>query len=126
MDKFFKNYWFILFSGVFFTLEALYLNFGISKDVSWNAYIKIVRYWYLPVIPLYLFRNNLENILSILLNYSIISYLTGLAVFRIVCAIFSKGNYTEYFNYLKSDYISILFSILIFIILAVVKFLNRK
>jgi hypothetical protein len=127
MRKLINNYWFVFYAGIYMILAVFYLCEGEVRDVFWNSYIKTLRYFYLPIVPIYvLTKKYLTNCISILFGYGLMSLLTGLIVFRLFSAVISKGNYELYFNYMQSDIYGLMISSIIFCILVAIKLLNLK
>ena len=122
-----SNYWFVIYAGVYFILASIYMNFGSAYSVNWNVYIKLVNYLYLPLIPIItLAYKHLNNTTSILFSIGLISYLCGMAIFRIIASLKSDGSFEAYFDYMKSDTIGLYITFTIFMILIVIKYLNKN
>lgn len=122
---FLANYWMVILVGAFFALTSIYNTFGVSKDVFWNTYIKSVRTIFVLVL-LFMHIKNISNTISILFAFGAIAsyvYLTG---FRFISAYISDGNYVTYWEYMKSNNYSLLYTIIIFCIFMAIRYLNKK
>lgn len=125
VSKLIECYWIVLAVGIFFILTAIYNEFGYSRHVGWNTFIKTTRELFLIVL-LFKCKSTLNNTISILFCFGMIALSLSYIVFRFHCAIVSDWNYTHYFELMKNTYLRFIITIIIFVIIALIKYLNSK
>ena len=121
----FSKYWFVILVGAFWVLASIYHNCGENRHVLWNTYIKTIRelFWLIILIKV---KSKLENYLSILFWFGFAAYSLALMLNRYYCAIKSNLVYDAYYELMKSDMLSLCLTFIIFAILVLIKYLNRK
>jgi hypothetical protein len=129
----FDNYWLVLLVGAWFALTCIYNEWGQSRDVFWNTYIKTIREGLL--IGLFFgIKKSLNNTVSILFCYGGIAVTLSYVLFRFYCGIKSnfveligeQTRYSAYFDFMKDNDYRLLMSIIILIVLLFINYINRK
>jgi O-antigen/teichoic acid export membrane protein len=129
----FDNYWLVLLVGMFFILTCIYNEWGENRNVFWNTYIKTVREGL--VIGLFFgILKSLKNTISIFFAYGGIAVSMAYTLFRFYCGIKSlfielgegESLYDVYFELMKSTENRFAMTLVIFIILIAINYLNRK
>ena len=113
----------LLLVGAYFALISFYNEFGLSRDVFWNSYIKIVRQGFIFIV-LFKSLSVLPNIISILSCLGGMAYSSGLTVFRLWAAYMSNGVYESYFEYMKNGDIRNYCTFWLFIIMITIHFIS--
>lgn len=124
-NKFIENYWMILAVGIYFILTGIYNCYGSGRSVEWNTFIKTTRELFL-IILLLKHKSNLNNTISVLFCYGMISLSLSYTIFRLYCAFKSSWDYNQYWELMKDVDLRFMLTIIIFVILLLIKYLNRK
>lgn len=125
MEKLFRQYWMVLLVGAYFALTSIYNTWGEPRHVYWTIGIKSVKDLFLIVL-ISMHIKKLPNVLSMLFAFGGIAVNLYLMIFRWMAAYVSGGDYSIYWNYMKSENYSLLFTIIIFCTFMCVNYLNRK
>jgi len=128
-----EKYWVVLLVGAWFALTCIYNEWGHSRDVFWNTYIKTVR----DALLIGLFfgiNRTLSNTISILFCYGGIAVALSYVLFRFYCGI--KSNFVEliegqdrygvYFEFMKNTEYRLFMSIIILLVLLIINYINKK
>ena len=125
MKNLFRQYWMVLLVGAYFALTSIYNALGEPRHVYWTIGIKTVKDLFLiALISMHI--KKLPNILSILFAFGGMAVVMYLMVFRWLAAYVSDGDYSIYWEYMKSDNYSLLFTIIIFCTFTACNYLNKK
>ena len=122
--KIWLNYWIVIVLGAFFALTTIYNSFGSCYSIFWNTFIKTTREL-LIISLLYKSIENQKNTLSIIFAIGGISVSFSYMLFRFICA-FTAFNFDTYMILMADNVNRLIMSVIIFCILAAIKYVNWK
>lgn len=119
-----NRYQIVLVAVAFIAITTLYNCFGVLESVLWNTLIKTSRE---GLLIYFLFRSlpTIKNPLEGYFLFGLIAISASYTVFRFGCAI-AASDWNEYMSFMAETQWRLLMSMVIFIILVVIKLLNRK